>query len=212
MSSKYRSVQAHSIRSLGVLGDREIVPQLLTRLEDETDVGLQLAYSSTLGRLQVEEATGRLLDLLCRAPSRSARQEMMLDVARLVGHEHHFIHFMRYVRREPGTALARALGVLRKRAEKSDAVTPEVLELIDACAGSLAREELDRGLVELSELARPAAAGLPVRSPAPDRARKCGAHGGVWRKPQGVSDPRFAHAARRLASLKHCSVASESCK
>ena len=107
MSSKYRSVQAHSIRSLGVLGDREIVPQLLARLEDETDVGLQLAYSSTLGRLQVEEATGRLLDLLRRAPSRSARQEMMLDVARLVGHEHHFIHFMRYVRREPGTALAR---------------------------------------------------------------------------------------------------------
>ncbi len=152
MSAKYRSVQAHSIRSLGVLGDREIVPQLLARLEDETDVGLQLAYSSTLGRLQVDEATGRLLDLLRRAPSRSARQEMMLDVARLVGHEHHFIHFMRYVRREPGTALARALGVLRKRAEKSDAVTPEVLELIDACAGSLAREELDPGLVELSDL------------------------------------------------------------
>ena len=27
-----------------------------------------------------------------------------------------------------------------------------MLELIDACAGSLAREELDRGLVELSDL------------------------------------------------------------
>jgi hypothetical protein len=152
MSSKYRSVQAHAIRALGVLGDRKIVPELLERLEGETDVGLQLACASALGRLQVEDATSRLLDLLYRAPSRSSRLEMMLDVARLVGHEHHFIHFVRAVRREPGTALAQALGALRKRGERSQAVPGEALETIDICAGSLARQDLDQGLAELSAL------------------------------------------------------------
>jgi hypothetical protein len=152
MNSKYRSVQAHAIRSLGVLGDRLIVPQLLERLEYETDVGLQLAYSSALGRLQIEEATSRMLDLLRRAPSRSSRLEMMLDVARLVGHEHHFIHFVRSVRREPGTALAQTLETVRRRAEKSEAVAPDVLKAIESCVGTLAREDLDHGLVELDEL------------------------------------------------------------
>ena len=152
MTSKYRSVQAHAIRSLGVLGDHLIVPQLLARLENETDVGLQLAYASALGRLQVDEATGRMLELLRRAPSRSSRLEMVLDIARLVGHEHHFIHFVRAVRREPGTGLAQALGVLRRRGDKSQALRAESLELLDACAGSLAREDLDQGLVELSGL------------------------------------------------------------
>jgi hypothetical protein len=145
-------VQAHSIRSLGVLGDRTLVPELLERLQDETDVGLQLAYASTLGRLQVTEATGRMLDLLRCAPSRSSRQEMTLDLVRLVGHEHHFIHFLRAVRREPGTALAQALGALRKRAEKSQALPAEILAQIDSCMGALAREDLDRGLPELSDL------------------------------------------------------------
>lgn len=151
-SSRYRSVQAHSIRSLGVLGDQEVVPLLLERLADETDVGLQLAYASALGQLRVEQATGRLLEVLRASPSRSSRQEMTLDLARLVGHEHHFIHLVRDCRVEPGTALAQVVMQLHKRAEKRQAVEPPVLEAMSECAMAFARQDLPEGIAGLSAL------------------------------------------------------------
>ena len=89
--SKYRSVRAHSLRSLGVLDDRESVPLALEGVAEESDVGMLLAHASMLGRMQVTEATDRLLALLASSPSRSSRREMALAVARLVGDENNFV-------------------------------------------------------------------------------------------------------------------------
>ncbi len=165
LGSKYRSVQAHSIRSLGVLGDREVVPLLLERLATETDVGMQLAYASALGRLQVTEATDRLLELLRTSPSRSSRQEMALDLARLAGDEHTFIQLMRQVRKEPGTALAQSVLGVKKRLESSRPADAELVAALDRAAAALAREDLTQGLVLLAQvLRRFSAAPLP---PAP---------------------------------------------
>src|SRR5690606_35486781 len=59
LNAEYRSIQAHSARALGALGNPEIIPVLLDRLERETDKGLQMAYASALGNLRAREATGR---------------------------------------------------------------------------------------------------------------------------------------------------------
>lgn len=151
-TSRYRSVQAHSIRSLGVLGDTEIVPTLLQRLAGETDVGLQLAFSSALGQLRVAGATGRLLEVLRTSPSRSSRQEMALDLARIVGHEYQYIHLVRESRSEPGTAWAQVVMQVRKRAERRQAIEPAVLEAMDQCVQALARHDLLAGIAALGAL------------------------------------------------------------
>lgn len=149
--SKYRSVQAHSVRSLGVLADRDSVPVFLENIAQETDVGLQLAYSSALGRLQVVEATERLLELLASSPSGSSRREMALDLARMVGDEGSFVALWRQCEQEAGTALAQTALALRKRLEKGDDNTRAASGALDRCAQTLARQELADGILQLAE-------------------------------------------------------------
>ncbi|MCS6844119.1 MAG: MFS transporter [Caldilineales bacterium] len=169
LSSKYRSVQAHCIRSLGVLGDREIVPLLMEKLATETDVGMQLAYASALGRMQVEEATPRLLEVLYTSPSRSSRREMALSVARVLGDEHHFIQLFRDTCRErdahaePGTALAQEVFQLQKRFEKGHALAEETDQAMTRCAQTFARQEVAEGVAALAALA----ATLPLDALSP---------------------------------------------
>ena len=122
-SSKYRSVRAHSIRSLGVLGDLESVPLFWSGVAEESDVGMLLAYSSVLGRMQVTEATSQLLALLANSPSRSSRREMALALARLVGDENNFVSLLRQCDQEAGTPMAQAMLALRKRLEKGEGDT-----------------------------------------------------------------------------------------
>lgn len=148
--SKYRSVQAHSIRALGVLTDRDSIPFFLTHIADEQDVGLQLAYSSTLGRLQVVEATDRLLELLVASPSRSSRREMTLDLARIVGNEGDFVALWRQCESEAGTALAQAVLALRKRLDRGESDSSAASSALDRCAQTLARQELEAGVAELA--------------------------------------------------------------
>jgi hypothetical protein len=153
-ASKYRSVRAHCIRALGVLGDRESIPGLLEGLQAETDLGMELAYSSALGRLQVTGATGHLLELLHASPSHNARQEMALDIARLVGDEGYFVQLWRQFREEPGTAAAQVLMDLEKRAEAFGPDHADLVAALDGAAGALARDELDEGMAPLAEALR----------------------------------------------------------
>jgi HEAT repeat protein/predicted MFS family arabinose efflux permease len=162
-TSRYRSVQAHSIRSLGVLGDRQSVPSFLESMARETDVGMQLAYSAVLGRMQVTEATGRLLDLLVSSPSRSSRREMALAVARLVGDENNFVSLLRQCDQEAGTPMAQAVLALRKRLDKGESNTDVASSALDRCAQTLARQELEQGIGQLAE----AIDLLPVDGQAP---------------------------------------------
>ncbi len=149
-NSKYRSVRAHSIRSLGVLGDQESVPLAVDGVAGESDVGMLLAYSSMLGRMQITEATEQLLALLASSPSRSSRREMALAVARLVGDENNFVTLLRQCDQEAGTAMAQALLALRKRLDKGREAAGAVSSALDHCARTFARHEVETGIAELA--------------------------------------------------------------
>lgn len=161
--SKYRSVRAHSLRSLGVLGDQESAALALAGIAEESDVGMQLAYASMLGRMQIIEATGRLLELLASSPSRSSRREMALSVARLVGGENNFVTLLRQCDQEAGTAMAQTLLTLRKQLEKSGQEMNELSSELGECAKTLARHELEEGVAQLAGLL----SRLPVERQAP---------------------------------------------
>ena len=152
LESRYRSVQAHSSRSLGVLNDTDAIPVLLARLQVETDPGLQLAYASTLGQMKVADALGSILTLLDQARNRSARAELALAAARIVGDEAHFIQMLRQARREPGTPLAQAMIALRKRVEQMDGMDGEFLARFDVCSMTLARNQVQEGVACLAEI------------------------------------------------------------
>jgi HEAT repeat protein/sugar phosphate permease len=150
-NSKYRSVRAHSIRSLGVLGDLESVPPALAGVGEESDVGLLLAYSSVLGRLQVTEATSQLLALLATSPSRSSRREMALALARLMGDENNFVTLLRQCDQEAGTALAQSILALRKHLDKGEGDAGAASIALEQAARTLARHEIVEGIDQLAE-------------------------------------------------------------
>lgn len=142
LDSRYRSVQAHSVRALGKLEDIQIIPRLLKGLRTEADAGLVLAYASALGNLGATSATGKLLVLLENTGDESDRMELALALARIIGNESHFIQLWRALRGEPTTAAARAVVELKKKLGKSDLALAGQL---DRCAETLARGELDQG-------------------------------------------------------------------
>jgi HEAT repeat protein len=149
LDSTYRSVRAHSARALGALGDRDIAPLLLERLNAESDKGLQMAYASALGNLQCAEATPTLLDLLARTENKGARLELALTVARIVGDEHNFVTLLRQVRGDPGTATAQALSSYRRRQERK--LSRSAIAGLHGSEDALARGELDHGCRLLAE-------------------------------------------------------------
>ena len=115
LDSEYRSIRAHSARSLGTLGDTAVIPILLVRLDTERDRGLQIAYASALGQLQAVEAAPRLARLLYQEADEVLRRELALALARLVGEEHHFVQLQRQMKVEPGTMLSQAVSALSKK-------------------------------------------------------------------------------------------------
>jgi len=155
LDSRYRSVQAHSVRALGKLEDVQIIPRLLKGLRTEADAGLVLAYASALGNLGATSATGKLLVLLHDTEDESDRMEVALALARIIGHEPHFIQLWRALRGEPTTAAARAVVALKKKLSKHDVALAGQL---DRCAETLAHGDLDAGARALGAII----ANLPV--------------------------------------------------
>lgn len=125
---------------------------LLERLEDESDKGLQMAYASALGKLQVEEGVDQLLALLKETQNEGARMELALSLARLVGDEAHFIRLAREARADTGTATSQAVTALKKTIGKARLDSEEHLAVINDCADKLAREDLEQGVVLLGRL------------------------------------------------------------
>jgi MFS family permease len=159
LDARYRSVQAHCIRSLGSLGDTDIAPVLLERVAHETDDGVKLACASALGQLEAGEAVGELLGMLRPSQSHDARMEVALALARIVGDEHNFIQLLRQVRDEAGTTLSQTVTALKKRMGEYQADDKTDLPaMIDDCAESLAREDLEQGVALLGGVIR----SLPV--------------------------------------------------
>jgi MFS family permease len=159
LDARYRSVQAHCIRSLGSLGDTDIAPALLERVAHETDGGVKLACASALGQLGAGEAVGELLGMLRSSQSRDARMEVALALARIVGDEHNFIQLLRQVRDEAGTTLSQTVTALKKRMGEYQADDETDLPaMLNDCAETLAREDLEQGVALLGGVIR----SLPV--------------------------------------------------
>jgi hypothetical protein len=150
MDSQYRSIQAHSARALGTLGDISIAPQLLERLKTETDKGLLIAFSSALGNLQYDAAMPTIFEILATTENEGARLELALALGRMIGHEHHFIRLLRSMRDDKGTAASQAIMVFKRRVGSAN---PELTELISECADAFAKEDFTGGIISLIELA-----------------------------------------------------------
>jgi len=161
LDSRYRSVQAHCIRSLASLGDETMLPLMLDRLETERDVGLQMAFASAAGRLRATDAVDRLLRLLHGSTTQDARMEFALALARLVGEEHRFIQLQRRADAEPGTTFSQETTALKGRLLKAGQAPPELVAALDEAAEVLAHEDLDLGLALLAGALRLAADTLP---------------------------------------------------
>jgi predicted MFS family arabinose efflux permease len=94
LNSDYRSIRAHCARALGTIGDRQVIPIFMERLKAEPDKGLQMAYASTLGKLQTKEAAPLLLDVLEDTRNHGARLELVLALVRIVGDEGSYIRLV----------------------------------------------------------------------------------------------------------------------
>jgi hypothetical protein len=152
LEARYRSVQAHCARSLGSLGDKDVEPLLLERLESETDAGLRMAYASALGKLQSQQATGTLLSMLRGNQDAGSRRELALALARIVGDEHHFIQLLRQAHADAGTTTAQALNDVKKTLREVRVDDCDLIAAMDDCEGALAREELEQGVMLLSRV------------------------------------------------------------
>lgn len=152
LNSTYRSVQAHSSRALGALGDTTVIPILRHRLVYESDYGLRVAYASALGQLAVTEATPEIIALLRESEDEASRMELALALARIVGDEHGFIKLWRQSRLELGTATAQAVTALKKKLERLYPAGTALLAAAGECANCLAHEDLPAGLARLLDL------------------------------------------------------------
>jgi MFS family permease len=150
LDSGYRSIRAHSARSLATLGDESIIGVLRERLVEETDHGLRVAYAAALGQLGDTEVVPALLALLAEEEEPMARAELALALARLAGVESDYIHMRRQLRGDMDTAVFQILSALPKK-------WPEEAERLTACAAAFSQGQHDDGLALLLEIG---AAGL----------------------------------------------------
>jgi MFS family permease len=151
LDSDYRSIRAHCARALGTLGDTSIAPLLLERLKMETDKGLRIAYSSALGNLRSIESLPKLLDVLATTENEGARMELALALARIVGHEHHFIRLLRQCRQDKGTAISQDVSGLKRRLALAGT---EVNRILSDCADAFAKEDFTQATSLLARLIR----------------------------------------------------------
>jgi HEAT repeat protein len=154
LEAGYRSIQAHSARSLGVLGDIGVIPRLLRRLKSEPDEGLRVAFASALGNLRASSATGAILEMLRITQDESIRWELALALARIANHEYYFIQLWRSLRNEGGTALAQAVTALKRKLKIASGHEERLLPALNESAEALAHNDFCGGAAALL-------AGLP---------------------------------------------------
>jgi HEAT repeat protein len=147
LDAPYRSIQAHSARSLGTLQDDAITPLLARRLAEEEDLGLKVAFSSALGKLRAEEAVPDMLALLSEHEDRYLQLEIALALARILDAERQFIDLMRAARSDPGTAYSQATAQIVQK--YPDLLGGEKADALNAVAESFARGDLDEAVSRL---------------------------------------------------------------
>jgi HEAT repeat protein len=146
LESDYRSIRGHSARSLATLGDQSIVEELRSRLRQEKDHGLRIAYAASLGQLQDTAVTPYLLSLLYHEEDPMARAELALALARLLDSETKYVQMLRQIRLDLDTAASQIILSLNKK----DSVNSD---LINDTAVSFSRGHLRQAFSRLIQLA-----------------------------------------------------------
>lgn len=154
LDAPYRSIRAHSARALGAMRERSVVSILLSRLEEEEDKGLQMAYASALGNIQAEEAVEPLLRLLYRTQNSGARLELALSLARIVGGEHIFVSLLRQMRGDQDTTAAKEIGDFRRRLDKARIMPKESTQQLGQSSDAFARGKRAEGIALLTQSLR----------------------------------------------------------
>jgi MFS family permease len=146
-SSEYRSVRAHSARSLGALGDRLSIPTLLSLFHQETDRGLLQAYATALGHLGVKTIFDEVLNLMLSSSWEKDRIELTLTLGRLLGNEDDFILINRQLREDFNTNASQIVRGLSIEAEEL-----ENAKLISYCASKFADGQIELAAQVLLEI------------------------------------------------------------
>ena len=154
LNARHRSVQAYCARSLGILGDTEVVPLFVERLKLEADAGLQVAYASALGNLGATQAVERLLTLLWHCQDPGSRRELALALARIVGDGHHFVELSRRTQANTHAVISGAVTGLQEPLAEVEIEGCDLAALLDDCSDALARQELERGVGLLCRVIR----------------------------------------------------------
>jgi hypothetical protein len=152
LNSEYRSIRAHCARALGTLKDTSMIPELVSRLETETDKGLQIAYAAALGNLRAKAAVDILLVRMKNFENEGARLELALSLARVAGDEQHFIRLLRQIRHDKGTAISQSVSALKRKFGKSASKDTDMGKVLFECADIFARDNVDQGAAALSRL------------------------------------------------------------
>ena len=144
LDAPYRSIQAHSARSLGTLQDEAVLPLLTRRLAEEEDIGLKVAYTSALGKLRAVPAVPDILSLLWRQEDHYIQLEIALALARIMGEEPKFIELLRSVRNDAGTTYSQSATQILQA--YGDALDEGQIEQVGLAAEAFARGELDEAV------------------------------------------------------------------
>jgi MFS family permease len=145
--SGYHLLEANSARALAMLDDKDSVPHLLEKLNNEPSPTLRVAYATALGKLQAAESIPDLFELLREIETDIQRGEIGLALARIAGDEKYYMQQWRAVRGNPSTATAQAILALQKPAQD-----PEFVASTEACAVQFAEGDLAQGAAALKAM------------------------------------------------------------
>lgn len=155
LDSGYRSIRAHSARSLAVLGDETAIPELRRRLAREEDHGLRVAYAAALAQLGDSQSAPHILEMLREESDAVSRQELALALARLAGDESRYMTIVRQLRAGLDTGVPQALTALSKK-------WPDAAESIAAAAAAFSLKAYEAGIPHLVALCEQATAADPA--------------------------------------------------
>ena len=160
MSSRYPLLRARSARALAMLGDREVVPEMLSRFQQGREEE-RIAFAAALGALQATEATADLLAYLQTIDNATLRTDLLMALARLIDQERRFLRLWRNSSTNFGSAASQTLATIRKRAARPDGLNGTLDRAFDAAARAIEKEDVPAAAEAVAALIR--ALALPGR-------------------------------------------------
>jgi HEAT repeat protein len=152
LDAGYPLLASRSARALATLGDVQSIPVFLTRFQTTDDAGMRLAYGLCLGRLGCREAADELMGFMDTLEQSSARREMALSLACLVGDERRFVRLWRRLRSDPGTSSSQTLFAIQRRFRRFLPSEDTVSAVMGGSEDRMAHADLDEGVVLVSWL------------------------------------------------------------